>query len=98
MIIKNDDGFAIHLTSVTKNVLWKDIQKIDAYKDDLITYDMICLDIVLPGSIIKITEEIEGWSEFTEKLNQVFPSMDKEWYANIMLPAFAANFTTLFKR
>ncbi len=93
-----DEGFTIALKSGTKKVLWEDIQEINAYKDDLMTYDMICLDIVLKDSVVKITEEVGGWSEFTEELNKVFPSIDKEWYVNIMLPAFATNFTTLFKK
>jgi len=93
-----DDGFTITLNSEVRNVSWKEIQAINAYKDDLITYDVICLDFVLIDSVIKITEEIEGWSDLTEKVNNIFPVIDKEWYNNIMLPAFETNFTTLFKK
>jgi len=64
----------------------------------LITYDVICLDVILIFSAIKITEEIEGWSDLTEKINKIFPVIDKDWYVNIMLPAFESNFTTLFKK
>jgi hypothetical protein len=93
-----DDGFTVALKSGAKDILWKDIQEINAYKDDLMTYDVICLDIILTDSVVKITEEVEGWSDFTEKLNKVFPAIDKEWYINIMLPAFETNFITLFKK
>ena len=93
-----DKGFCISIETGIKDIFWNDIKELHAYKKDLLTYDEICIDIVLPESIITITEEIEGWVEFTEKMNKIFPSINKEWYADIMLPAFKTNFTILYKK
>jgi hypothetical protein len=93
-----DKGFCISSKTGIKDILWNDVNELHAYKKDLLTYDEICINIILPKSIITITEEIEGWVEFIEKMNKVFPSINKEWYADIMLPAFKTNFTILYKK
>lgn len=93
-----DKGFCINIKTGVKDILWNDIKELHAYKIDLLTYDEICIDIVLPELVITITEEIEGWVEFTEKMNKVFPSINKEWYGDVMLPAYKTNFTILYKK
>jgi hypothetical protein len=93
-----DDGFSINLTSGVRDVLWKDIEEINAYKVDLMNIDEIYFDIILAETCITITEELEGWSEFTEKLNTIFPTFDKEWFSKVAFPPFETNFITLFKR
>lgn len=93
-----EKGFSISLESGIKDIPWNDVEELHAYKKDLLTYDEICIDIVLNESIITITEEIEGWIEFTEKINEIFPTINKEWYADVMLPAFETNVTILYKK
>jgi hypothetical protein len=92
------DGFAICADSGKTEILWSDVKEIHAYKRDLITYDEIYLDIILPEIIITVSEEIKEWIAFTEKMNDVFTSINKEWYADIMLPAFETKFTILYKK
>ena len=92
------NGFSIHLPSGIRTILWNEVQEINAYKKDMMVYDLICLDIILKSSVITIQEEFKGWTEFMIEMSRVFPTINLDWYFNIMNPAFETNFTTLYKR
>lgn len=93
-----DDGFSIKLSSGIRNIGWNEIDEINCYKLDLITTDEICFDIVLSETIITISEEIEGWQTFTDKLEKVLIGFDKNWFSKIAYPVFKTNLTTIYHR
>jgi hypothetical protein len=94
----SEDGFSIKLSSGIKNIRWVEIEKIDTYKIDLFTTDEIIFEIVLTDTVIKISEEIEGWGNFTDKIEVALSGFDKEWFSKVAYPAFKTNFTTIYQR
>ncbi|MBL7748530.1 MAG: hypothetical protein JNM19_13935, partial [Chitinophagaceae bacterium] len=50
-------GFLMLLNEEKKEVAWLEVERIEAYKIDLLAFDEVCLDIVLSTSVIRITEE-----------------------------------------
>jgi hypothetical protein len=96
--IYEDDGFIFQFKSEQQKIKWTDIERLLAYKQDLLTTDEICLDIVYNNWQKTITEETPGWYQFVEKIKLVFPNIPKNWDSEIVHPAFAANLTILYQR
>jgi len=77
---------------------WKDCRKIVTYKDDLLTTDLICLEFELNDKKVFLAhEEQNGFQQLLGTLNAAFPSIDENWYAEVMQPAFETNFTILYE-
>lgn len=93
-----DDGFIFQSKSKQQKIRWAEIERLIAYKQDLLTTDEICLDIVYNNWQTTITEETPGWYQFIEKLKLVFPNIPKNWDSEIVHPAFATNLTILYQR
>lgn len=47
---------------------------------------------------LKVSEADEGFGDFMKKMNKAFPTINPQWYADVMQPPFAENFTVLFER
>jgi hypothetical protein len=94
----SDDGFSIQLSLIIRNIRWDDIEEINAYKLDRLTKDEICFDIVLSETVITISEEIEGWQTFTDKLEAVLTGFDNEWFGKVAYPTFKTNLTKVYHR
>jgi hypothetical protein len=94
----SEEGFSIKLSSGIINIRWDEVKEIYAYKLDLMTIDEICFDIVLSETVITLSEEIEGWQIFTDKLETVVTGFDKEWFAKVVYPAFKTNYTRVYYR
>lgn len=93
-----EDGFIFQFKSEKQKIKWTDIERLIAYKKDLLTSDEICLDIIYNNWQITITEETPGWYQFVEKLKFVFPNIPKNWDTEIVDLAFATNLTILYQR
>ncbi|MBL7748046.1 MAG: hypothetical protein JNM19_11495, partial [Chitinophagaceae bacterium] len=86
------------LNEEKKEVAWLEVERIEAYKIDLLAFDEVCLDIVLSTSVIRITEETEGWNTFIQKLQAQFPGIERDWYSKIIQTSFQTNHTVLYER
>jgi len=93
-----DYGFRIKEYLKSTEINWSDIQEIAAYKVDLYAVDEIRLNIVTEKSTITVSEEIPGYFIFKEKIKNIFPDSDKDWEHKVIKPAFAENFTIIYKR
>ncbi len=92
------DGFSITLKDGTHAIQWHNVEKLTAYKIDLMTYDEICLNIVTNDGSFTISEDTPGWYQFVDKTKLVFPGIDKDWDATIVYPSFATNLTILYEK
>jgi len=79
-------------------VFFDSISEINVYKVDLMTIDDIVMEITYNDRVLTITEETDGWNEFTDRLENIFPTIPKDWWQNVAHPAFATNFTTIYKK
>jgi hypothetical protein len=97
-ILASNHGVSVILSTGMKHFSWEIIEKITAYKVDLMTTDEICFDIVLPETIITISESINGWNSFTDNLEDNLFGFDKEWFLKVVNPPFATNRFTIYSR
>jgi hypothetical protein len=93
-----DNGFVVTFDGFSKTLNWADITEINVYKKDLITIDEIRMQIVYGDKQIEISEELPGWFQFTIKTKDIFQTIPKEWDIEIINPAFATNFRTIYSK
>jgi len=82
-------------------IKWDDIDKVVAYKRDLLTEDLVCIKIIDgKNDSIEINEEIEGFHDALRDLPSYlkgFPN-EKEYWGALIQPAFLTNETTLWRK
>ena len=77
---------------------WKDAVFIEAYKRDMVTEDLICLDIGLPsGDIVTLHEELRGYNEFKIMMHSQLNLSNKDWMESVMLPPFEECRTVVYR-
>jgi len=96
--IYDEDGFVYPFSDGERKVKWSSIERLEGYKQDLMTADQICMDITFEGSHVTFSEETPGWYIFQEKLHAALPGVSSSWEYDVMFPAFANNFTVLYER
>lgn len=77
---------------------WEDVASIEAYKRDLVTEDLICLDINLSSrESITLHEELTGFEEFKTTMSSQLKLNNKNWMSAVMLPPFEECRTIVYK-
>ncbi len=94
----NDLGFYIDLKDGFRSIKWTDIERLQAYKADLLTTDEICIDLTFDNKTIIITEETKGWYQFIGKLKSALPLTNENWEALVLATPFEYNLTTIYER
>ena len=80
-------------------VKWEIVKNVTAFKKDLLTTDLICLEFEdIEGNFWLIHEEIIGFMDVAEKLKEQFPSINESWYTDVMMPPFERNHTILYEK
>ena len=77
---------------------WSEVREVFAYKDDLFSYDEICIGFrhADDGSYWWVGEGFTGYPAFLQELEARFPEMRRDWFSEVAIPAFARNQTTLW--
>lgn len=78
--------------------MWSEITQLNVYKEDLITIDIVQMEIVCGDKFLTITEDSPGWYQFVVKTKEVFPSIPKDWDLKIILPAFEVNYSVIYSK
>jgi hypothetical protein len=94
----NTLGFDIDLKDGFHSIKWTDIERLQAYKADLLTTDEICIDITFDNKTIIVTEETKGWYQFIDKLKSALPFTNDNWEALVLETPFEYNLTTIYER
>jgi hypothetical protein len=95
----NENGFELSINETLTKVKWNEIQKLTAYKIDLLTTDEICLFVEAEnGKQFEISESTEGWFKFLEKTKEQFENINKMWEIDISNPAFERKETEIYNR
>jgi hypothetical protein len=93
------DGFQVvraDTSSVIAVARWSEVCKINAYKRDLLTYDMICLLFELAdGTGIEVGDNTQGFTDVTTSM-EVTLGISAHWYLDISTPAFTTNGRVLY--
>jgi len=80
------------------HVNWTAIERLRAYKADMITIDQLRLEICFSNKHVTITEDMPGWYQFVLKTKAIFASIPQDWDINIIQPPFETNLTLLYER
>lgn len=103
-LLVSKEGFAIVEEEKEQEfVAWNSIQRVIAFKRDLINVDSICFRIVMlnsKGSIqyCEICEETQGFNMLVEGFQGYLMGFDKDWWAKVAKPAFKTNNVTIYER
>jgi hypothetical protein len=78
---------------------WEDVKYIESYKRDMVTEDLICLDIGLSyGRVVALHEELKGYETFKTMMHSKLNIQNKDWMADVMLPPFEECRTKVYTR
>ena len=95
----NENGFELSINETSTNFNWNEIQKLTAYKIDLLATDEICLFVEAEnGKQFEISESTKGWFKFVEKTKKEFGNINKIWEIDISNPAFEKKETEIYNR
>lgn len=94
----NVSGFDIDLKDGFHSIKWTDIERLQAYKADLLTTDEICIDIIFDNKTIIVTEETKGWYQFIDKVKSALPLTNDNWEALVLETPFEYNLITIYER
>jgi len=94
----NNLGFDIELKDGFHSIKWTDIERIQAYKVDLLTTDEVCIEITYDNKILMISEETRGWYQFIDKLKSKLSLIYDNWEALVLEKPFEYNLTTIYER
>jgi hypothetical protein len=89
---------SIHVRARTGWTLrWSDIDRIEAFKADLLTADDVCLAFIAGAMTYTVDEETPGWQQLGEAIRARF-AVHPNWFATVVQPPFAMNRTILWDR
>jgi len=91
-------GFDIDLKDGFHSIRWTDIERLQAYKADLLTTDEICIDIIFDNKTIIVTEETKGWYQFIDKVKLALPLTNDNWEVLVLETPFEYKLTTIYER
>lgn len=78
---------------------WAEVKRIVAYKDDLITVDLVCIEFELNDGLVYLAhDECIGFEALLGKMSEAIPAIAPEWFTRITTPAFERNYTVLFEK
>lgn len=93
-----EDGFIITTDEFSKTIMYDDILEMNAYKKDLLAYDIIVIEMIHQKNVLTINEETPGWYQFVIKTKEIFEIIPQDWELEITQPPFERNFTNLYKK
>lgn len=91
------------ITSSKGNVAelrWSEVEEVHAYKRDLFTTDLICLAFKKLGTeeYYEIHEEMAGYHDLLEVLQNRLPNFTLEWFFDVAFPAFETKHQIIWKK
>ena len=97
------DGLTLALHpsgEVVGRLAWSDVRRATAFKRDLVTTDLACIEFELASQSFEINEEIPGWQSVVDLLDQYLPGAlpYAEWWPEVLKPPFETRKTPIFDR
>jgi hypothetical protein len=99
--VLREDGFDLYEGENYKGgVIWAEVEKIVAFKRDMVTFDLVCLGFIIPGKkeIFEINDDLRGYQDIVKRIKESFPDSRQDWESAVVRPAFARNTTTIYQR
>jgi hypothetical protein len=79
---------------------WDAVTKVKTFKRDQYTVDCICLAFETPDGWFEVNEDMKPFGPFLHAVERSLPGFppQKDWWREVMLPAFATNERELWER
>lgn len=90
-------GFAIVGYRGRVDIRWDAVQRINAYKRDLYTVDLLCLAILAGEQVVEVDERMEGFEAFDAAMHDAL-GITPAWKLDVLFPAFEENTTEIYRR
>ena len=74
-----------------------DVSRVEFYKRDQLTTDLICCEVTANQDVHFSHEEAAGWNVLLDAL-QSLPGFDSNWFTKVSQPPFAECRTCAFER
>lgn len=85
-------------TENNKHINWSSVNRVIAYKEDLITVDCIHVNIELENDIsFTVHEDLSMYNEFIEQLEENI-EIKPTWFQEVAFPAFERNETVIYEK
>jgi hypothetical protein len=83
---------------IVGRLVWSEVRRATAFKRDLVTTDLACIEFELASGSFEINEEIPGWQGLVDLLDQYLPGARPyaEWWPEVVKPPFEARKTPIF--
>jgi hypothetical protein len=94
----DNEGITIVGDQFRSRIKWTEVTELNVFKKDFATFDRVELNIVFGDKSVTVNEDVKGWTEFVDKTKQIFPSMPKNWEAEVVHQPYVTNFTTIYQR
>jgi len=101
VIVLSDRGFGVESAAQEQlaEVIWARVTKITAFKLDLWSKDLVCIEFEQEnGTSVRTNEEMPGYDALKKTLPLRFAGLNVEWEKSVVLPAFATNLTVLWSK
>lgn len=81
-------------------IAWTSLVEIRAFKKDLLTTDLVCLELHIDGldGVYIIHEEMAGYQRVVEAMERFLPGFTTDWWRSVAFPAFETNYRTVWKK
>ena len=81
-------------------IAWTSIVEIRAFKKDLLTTDLVCLELHINGveGVYVIHEEMAGYQRAVEAMERFLPGFTTDCCQSVVFPAFETNYRTVWKK
>jgi hypothetical protein len=97
-IVVAADGFTISTPKHSWTLSFEEVSKVDVYKRDEFTTDLICARIfTISEGHYTVHENIPGFQDLMHAF-EALPGFDRDSYSKVVLPPFAENRTMVFER
>ena len=100
-VVLTRDGFGLNQgDSRLGSVRWEEVDKVLAFKRDLLTSDEVCLAFEIGDSdtVFELNEGVGSFWDLVARVKEVFPDSEQDWEETVVNPAFAENSTVLYER
>jgi hypothetical protein len=89
LLCPTSDGFEFRISGKGReSVRWDDVEFAELFKQDLLTTDVVCMNLKLKSDVrLSLTEELQGFTEVVKAMNKEW-SLGDEWYGKVVLPPF----------
>lgn len=86
--------------SEVMRLAWDEIAHVFAYKRDLYSVDQICFVIECHDFRMEIRESDEGYESLIAQMESNIPGFPprEQWWEKVAFPAFAPNWTIIYRR